>query len=241
MPFTFSHPAAVLPLRYLAKHWLSLTGLVVGSMVPDFEYFIRMKIESKYSHTLAGLFWFDLPLGLLLMLIYNAFVKDSLIDHLPTALNRRFSDFKTASKPKLKYYLPIVVISILIGAATHIFWDGFTHPDGCFVLSIHKLRHHIFVAGHSFQLYNILQQISSFIGALVILAVILRLPLHQKTRATNIFYYWLLVFAIALIVVTIRMLTGLSWARYGDVIVTSISGLLIGLLITSILIRERVA
>ena len=41
MPFTFSHPAAVLPLRLLPRHWFSLTGLVIGSMVPDFEYFLR--------------------------------------------------------------------------------------------------------------------------------------------------------------------------------------------------------
>ncbi|WP_113654854.1 DUF4184 family protein, partial [Pedobacter namyangjuensis] len=30
MPFTFSHPAIVLPLTYLPKKWFSLTGLVIG-------------------------------------------------------------------------------------------------------------------------------------------------------------------------------------------------------------------
>jgi hypothetical protein len=42
MPFTFAHPAIVLPLKHLPKRWYSLTGLIIGSMTPDFEYFIRM-------------------------------------------------------------------------------------------------------------------------------------------------------------------------------------------------------
>ena len=70
MPFTLAHPAIVLPLA-AKKLRMSATGLVIGSMVPDFEYFIRMRTESKYSHTLAGLFWFDLPLGLLLCFVID--------------------------------------------------------------------------------------------------------------------------------------------------------------------------
>jgi hypothetical protein len=56
MPFTFAHPAVVLPGGYLPKQWLSLTGLVVGSRTPDFEYFFRWRVLSLYSHTLAGIF-----------------------------------------------------------------------------------------------------------------------------------------------------------------------------------------
>ncbi|MEG1227787.1 MAG: DUF4184 family protein, partial [Flavobacterium sp.] len=41
----------MLPLQFLNKKWFSLTGLVIGSMIPDFEYFIRMRIQSIYSHT----------------------------------------------------------------------------------------------------------------------------------------------------------------------------------------------
>lgn len=52
MPFTFSHPSIVLPLTYLPKKWISLTGIVIGSLTPDFEYFLRMKIQSTYSHTI---------------------------------------------------------------------------------------------------------------------------------------------------------------------------------------------
>lgn len=94
MPFTFSHPAIILPLTYLPKKWFSLTGLVIGSLTPDFEYFIRMRIKSDYSHTIEGLFWFDLPLGLLIAFIFHNIVRDSLFDNLPTFLNSRISKFK---------------------------------------------------------------------------------------------------------------------------------------------------
>ncbi|SEF46838.1 protein of unknown function [Flavobacterium urumqiense] len=42
MPFTFSHPAIILP--FLKNKKLSATALIIGSMSPDFEYFFRMKM-----------------------------------------------------------------------------------------------------------------------------------------------------------------------------------------------------
>ncbi|MFN5774209.1 DUF4184 family protein, partial [Flavobacterium sp.] len=94
MPFTFSHPAIVLPLTFLPRQWFSLTGLVIGSLTPDFEYFLRMRIESNYSHTIDGLFWFDLSLGLLLAFLFHNIVRDSLFDNLPIFLKSRFSAFR---------------------------------------------------------------------------------------------------------------------------------------------------
>ena len=94
MPFTFTHPAIVLPLTFLPRKWYSLTGLVVGSLTPDFEYFLRMRIESNYSHTLSGLFWFDLPLGILLTFIFHNIVRDNLYDNLPFIFSSRLIKFK---------------------------------------------------------------------------------------------------------------------------------------------------
>lgn len=235
MPFTFSHPAAILPLKYLPKRWFSLTGLVIGSMTPDFEYFIRIKVESRYSHTWTGLFWFDTPLALLLLYVYNIFIKDKLIDHLPLFLNKRFSGFKNSGKPNTRYYLFIIILSVLIGAATHIFWDDFTHPEGYFVKHIRLLKHHVFIFGHSFLLYNILQHLSSFIGAVIIAIAVYMLPVGKSTRLNHILYYWMLLTFIVLIILSIRLFTGLNWQQYGDVIVTCISGFFIGLIITSII------
>src|SRR5580765_7324040 len=93
MPFTFSHPALVLPL-IKARLKLSATGLIIGSMIPDFEYFIRMTDISKYSHTLTGIFWFDIPLALFVCFIYHLVVRNSLFDNLPSFLKERVSAYK---------------------------------------------------------------------------------------------------------------------------------------------------
>jgi hypothetical protein len=233
MPFTFSHPAVILPFNYLSKRWISFTALVIGSITPDFEYFIRMKVASYYSHYWTGLFWFDLPLGLLLLLIYNYIVKDKLIDHLPSYFNKRFSQFKNSEIRYTGRYIITIVGCVLIGAASHIFWDSFTHPAGYFVKHIYHLSHRILIGHYAIPFYSIVQHLSSLIGVIGILYAIAQLPVGQSTKSNNILNYWIKVFGMGLLVLVIRMLTGLKLHEYGDVIVTAISGMLIGLILTS--------
>mgnify|MGYP000567707278 CR=1 FL=1 len=240
MPFTFSHPAIVLPLTYLPKHWFSLTGLVIGSLTPDFEYFIRMKIKSNYSHTIDGLFWFDLPLGILLAFIFHNIVKNSLFDNLPTFLKSRFSVFNQFDwNGYFKRYWLVVVISILIGAASHIFWDSFTHDHGYFVRTIPTLTSSVDLFGKQIPILKILQHSSTIIGGLVIALAIYKLAINQTEKAKIDWKYWAIVVALSLIIIVTRFLTGLEMKQYGNVIVTGISAGLISLIITPILIRER--
>lgn len=42
MPFTFAHPAAVLPFAKKHSKHISVTALILGSMAPDFEYFYTL-------------------------------------------------------------------------------------------------------------------------------------------------------------------------------------------------------
>ncbi|MDB5134787.1 MAG: hypothetical protein JWP37_1390 [Mucilaginibacter sp.] len=239
MPFTFSHPAIVLPFNYLPKKWFSLTALVTGSMIPDFEYFIRMNMETRYSHTWTGLFWFDLPLTLFFMLIYNALVKDKLIDHLPVYLNKRLSRFKTHGRPYFKQPLAIIMLSAVIGGASHIFWDSFTHPGRYFVTHIPALTHIVFIAGRAFPVFEIVQHLSTLTGAIIIAYAIVQLPVGEHTGGGKIVYYWISIVAVALLFVMIRLFTGLNLQQYGDVIVTGISGMLIGLVLISIITPSK--
>ena len=62
MPFTIAHAAAALPLR---KTRLVLSALVIGTMVPDLQYFLRMAPDDRYGHSLRGALLLSLPLGLL--------------------------------------------------------------------------------------------------------------------------------------------------------------------------------
>lgn len=147
MPFTLSHPAIVLPLR----RYFSLTGLVIGSMSPDFEYFVRMNLQSEYGHTFWGTFYFCLPISMIVSFLYHYYIRNSLIMNLPYFFQRRFArfkDFHWGNYCKEKWFL--VIISILIGAFSHILWDSFTHKTGFFVQQFSFLQESIFESNNSF-------------------------------------------------------------------------------------------
>lgn len=240
MPFTFSHPAIVLPLTFLPRKWFSLTGLVIGSLTPDFEYFLRMRIKSNYSHTIDGLFWFDIPLGLLLAFIFHNVVRDSLFDNLPTILKSRFSEFRQFDwNGYFKRSWFVVTISILIGAASHILWDSFTHDHGYFVQTIPALQNSVDFLGGQIQILKILQHSSTLLGGLVIVFAIYKLP-TDKTEKENInLKYWTIFAGLTLTLIAIRFLSGLELKQFGNVIVTVISAGLISLILTPWLTRTK--
>jgi hypothetical protein len=233
MPFTFTHPAIILPLTYLPRKWFSLTGLVIGSLTPDFEYFLRMRVKSNYSHTIEGIIWFDLPLGLLLAFIFHNIVRNSLIDNLPTFLKSKFSTFKQFEWNRLffKNWL-VVIISILIGTASHLFWDSFTHDHGYFVEAIPSLKNTIDIFRGQIPIFKILQHSSTLIGGLVIALAFYKLPTDSSMNKKINLKYWTIFAGLTLTIISIRILNGLEIKQYGNVIVTAISAGIISLILT---------
>lgn len=240
MPFTFSHPAIVLPLTFLPRQWYSLSGLVIGSLTPDFEYFLRMRIQSNYSHTVSGLFWFDLPLGILLAFIFHNIVRDSLFDNLPTILNSRLLKFKQFQwNTYFRKNWHIVTISVLIGAASHLLWDSFTHDHGYFVQTISALTNTMDFFGRQIPLFKILQHSSTLLGGLAIAFALFKLtPDKNITRQLNI-KYWVIFTILILTIIAVRLLSGLDIRLFGHVIVTAISAGLISLTLTPWLTRQK--
>ena len=235
MPFTFSHPAIVLPLKKIAGETLSLTGLIIGSLTPDFEYFIRMSVRSIYSHTVFGLFWFDLPFGLLLTFIYHLVVRDPLISQLPEILNRKLSTFKYFDwLAYFKQNWVIVLVSILIGVASHIFWDDFTHPSGYFVGRFGFLQHKIAFGNVRIPAFTILQHLSSIVGGVIVVFAILGLKTNLTVRSEKRTAYWLSVGSITILIFVIWIFTGLNLHLYGNIVVSFISASLIGVILTSL-------
>ena len=240
MPFTFSHPTIILPLAYLPKHWVSLTGLVIGSLTPDFEYFLRMAIKSNYSHTIDGLFWFNLPLGLLLTFIFHNIIRNSLVDNLPFFLKSRFSALRLFDwNQYFKKKWLVVMISILIGASSHILWDNFTHRSGFFVETIPALTNKINLFNIQLPLFNILQHSSTIIGGLIIAYVIYKLPKDNKIVANVNVKYWLVVVGVTLSIIAIRLVSGLELKEYGNLIVTGISAGLISITLAPFLVKQK--
>ncbi len=231
MPFTFTHPAIVLPLKNIFGKWVSFTGLIIGSLTPDFEYFIRMKIQSNYSHTLLGTFWFNLPLGLFLCFIFHKIIKKPLIENLPKFVQIRTNELKNSNWTRyFKSNWIIVILSIIIGAYSHILWDSFTHSNTYFT-NYFKLDKTLLFG---YPIYKVLQHLSTCIGGIVIL-------LYFKNQTTDKikiikpnFNYWLIISSVTILVLVIRILTGLKITAYGNVIVSGITAVMIGITIASL-------
>ncbi len=240
MPFTFSHPALILPLNYLPKKWFSMTVLIIGSLTPDFEYFIRMRVHSIYSHSLEGLFWFDLPLGIILCFIFHNIVKSNLIDNTPNFLFQRLSVFNSFNWNN--YFIKnfaIVILSIILGASSHLLWDSFTHPNGFFVNKISFFSETVSLYKIKIPNYKLIQHSSSFFGGIVVVLSLLLIPKSIKLNNQISIKYWLLIFVFTFLIIFLRLFFGLDYKLYGHLIATAISAFLISLIITPLITIKK--
>jgi len=119
MPFTYSHPAAVLPFlgRSDRRGWK--TALVLGSMTPDFARVVPW-VDREFSHSVAGLFLLDTPMAIVLAAIVSLWV-------VPRA--SRLPGLERLARPSLPLAWGAVALGAVLGGATHLFWDLFTHGD----------------------------------------------------------------------------------------------------------------
>ena len=241
MPFTFSHPAIILPLTYLPKRLYSISGLIAGSIIPDFEYFLRMRVQSIYSHTWLGLFYFDIPLALLAIFIFHNIVRKKLIDNLPFFLKKRFSVFNEMKwNNYFKKNFVVVIISILIGAASHILWDSFTHPQGQFVEVIPLLNKNIKIVSIEIPIFKILQHLSTILGGFIVLFAIWKMPKSKASHASTTLKYWMMVMLITALIILIKFFLTIKHINYPNLIISGITGFLIAIIIIPFLMSERI-
>ena len=172
MPWTFAHPAAVLPFRRFGASRLPLSGLVIGSLAPDLGYYAGCFDLATHAHTPGGVLLICLPSALLLLLLLRRF-RGFLVAPLPDPHRTLLGGLPVPSL-RLPVRMACMIIAILIGALTHVAWDAFTHADGAMVRSGGPLRAPLFVfAGRTFAAYNVLQHASTLLG-LVAMAVAYR-------------------------------------------------------------------
>jgi hypothetical protein len=234
MGFTFSHPALIIPCKYLPKKFYSLTGLIVGSMIPDLEYFIRLNSASKYSHTLAGIFWFDIPMAFLVSIVYHHLIRDTLFNNLPGFLKSRLVQFKNFNFLNyLKENWPIFLCSVLIGCITHLFWDSFTSRHGYFVKVFPIFQLKVNIYGQEIITYKIIKYVSSIIGGIIILwqvPLLSKTNLHESARNKN---YWFMIISLTAGIMLLHILFGINHTKFNALIKKIISSGLFALLITS--------
>ena len=205
MPLTFCHPAIVLPLKKLKPNWFSMTGLIIGSMSPDLEYFSRMEILATHSHLFLGVLYFDLPIALIYCFVFHLFVRNILINHLPDFFKERFAQFLNFDWINyLKKHWIIVIVSIIIGAYSHLFWDACTHEWGYFAKLIPALQEVWFTKPIEVKGYKFLQHFSTFLGAIFIAFWIYKMPKEPILKTKFDYIFWLKIILFTTIISTLR-------------------------------------
>jgi hypothetical protein len=221
VPFTPAHAAAALPFR---RSRLVPSALVIGTFAPDFEYLLRFAPRGRFGHTPLGAVVFTLPLALLVLWMFHSFVKQPAAMLLPEAFRRRLPDasdkFRFGGNPRFL----LIIFSILVGIATHLLWDSFTHPNTW------PYRHWAIlsqpftlpIAGEM-PLYKILQHGSTVVGLAIVAAwlliwyrttppsTLLTKPLSSPRKAIVI----ALMMTIALVGAGLRALAGMSSRHFG--------------------------
>lgn len=239
MPFTFSHVAAVLPLlRGRPSRW-SATGLIIGSIVPDFEKFLRLSAHNGHSHSWASLFYFSCPMAVGLAFLFHGVVRNPLLAHLPTGLHRRLARFgRFQWPPYFRRHYGRVLASVLLGASTHLVWDSFTHRTGELVALWPFLKTPWHVGTLWAPVFVVANLLSSVAGLWLVLRALWRLPLAPSLPAGTPApapartRYWRLVGVVALALVGARLLVP-GPLKDIDVIISALSGSMIGVGVAS--------
>lgn len=166
MPFTPAHAAAVRPLT---RWGLPTSALVVGSMAPDFPYYVpgaHRVLPGHLTHSLLGIVTVDVALGLVGFVLWHALVAPLIVHAAPPAWRVRFTRIGQGGPPSPRAgevagasaaagagpsagtapgtaaravaapgrrpggwlrTSALVVAALIVGSATHVAWDEFTH------------------------------------------------------------------------------------------------------------------
>lgn len=218
LPLTFAHPAAVLPFSRKSKY-IHFSALVLGSMAPDFEYFLRGRPIGEIGHTFTGFFLFNLPLVLVIYLIYQRFIHQPIMSHLPEFLQ----DFNSYQKARTKTWKIIVFsYSALLGMLTHVIWDSFTHQNGLMVTNLRFLSQTFTLFGFPIPIYKFLQHGSTLLGISLILGYMYyraSLIKHKKVSAVSPqkkIAFWSVLALLTFVYVSLwQLINGIPLSSYG--------------------------
>jgi len=165
VPFTISHAAAVLPLQRITRSRIPLAALMIGSMSPDFAYFLPFDLGRTSTHDFDGMFLFCWPVGLAVWLLFVKLLERPTIELLPAAWRERVP----RSLPVTPRAVLLASLGIIVGAMTHIAWDAFTHVNTTITNLFPVLEAEVFqFHGRSIRVYLVLQYASSVAGLLAL-------------------------------------------------------------------------
>lgn len=172
MPFTLSHPVVAIPLKKYLGDFGGLSALFIGAMIPDFVYMLPPEFVYYYrleSHSFMGLFKVCLPMGIGFFYLYHLLMAPVLVSLFPAPLRHKLPPHLSLGLCPPINNAHAVIMSILIGAATHIIWDWLTHEGGI-PQYITLLQQPVAVVdGYPIMSYRIFQHLSTVLGLMLLM------------------------------------------------------------------------
>lgn len=236
MPFTLAHPSIII---FCKNRYLNLMGFILGSMSPDFIYFLCFNPSSNFGHTVLGFIFFNLPLCTLLNFLIFRYVKTIFILSLPNFLLNRYSYLIYSSNKldNLKNFF-MFIYSTLFGMLTHVFWDAFTHESGFFVNSFPLFfKKSLVLLNHEVPIYKLFQHGSTLIGFLIIIIYFYSIQKSSAKKTLNrIKIFSTLFTTISFTLLSSYIYTIITNSNFGigRFIVTFINGLFLGYIFSGI-------
>lgn len=181
MPFTPSHAVVALPL---VRSPLVPAAIAVGAMTPDLPLFVRiLPLHYGRTHDFAWL-GATVVLALMLLLVWRAVIRPAVRELSPRWLSARLpEEWDRGARCAVRETLAIVpaagsarrwkvsgagaalvLLSLVIGVASHIVWDLFTHEGRWGVVAVPALA----LKWGPLSGFTWLQHGSSTVGLLVI-------------------------------------------------------------------------
>jgi hypothetical protein len=174
MPFTISHAAAGLPFGRQLARWRLLSATVIGSMVPDFDWLMPWRLSRVETHSVNALLTFSLPVGLAAYWLFQLVIRRPVLELLPTGAYVRWHGSSGPADYKSLKQWTLAACGVLAGAITHLIWDAFTHEGARGLRLFPELEDSKFdISGHHLVGPHLLQDVSSVIGVLVVIAIAL--------------------------------------------------------------------
>lgn len=242
MPFTAAHPAIIIPLQRLQSRWFSTTGLIVGSITPDFAYFLPGPRLSNLSHSLKGLLLFNLPMAFVLAILFHVLVRDQVAQFLPDYFRKKA--LTIAPLHIGKYLLRnahVFAVSALIGSFGHLLWDSFTHYDGYFVRNNAFLLQPVSLGFVEVPLCRVLQHTSTVLGFGILGWHISTLP--NTTIKPKHWYswigYWIVIGFMATVFLLLNLPTHVHLSALEKLVVPYLTGLLLAIIVLAVLGKIR--
>lgn len=153
----------------------------MGAIAPDLHYFVGLGSDARPSHSLHGAFTICLPSALVALWLFHRLLKLPLISLAPEWHQQRLVRFASPFRFGPPRQFGLILISLLAGIFSHLFWDSFTHGYGFMVRHVALLRVMPFEAYGSFRpVYNLLQHLSTLVGTAVLSIAYYRWAVHAS-------------------------------------------------------------